>query len=147
MRQSVGIFALLLLMSSGTVAQPYAAPFLSLHLSDSEPKFRVAPSEINYWIGKPVYSSDNKKIGEITDLRRDPENVVTEVFYQYGGFLGLGAKHYEITAEQIQQVQGNRVVLMLNKSEAEGLPETQDQRSFATPCGRGVNAPGCPIEN
>ena len=47
---------------------------------------------------------------------------------QEGGFLGLGAKHYEITAEQIRQVQGNRVVLMLNKSEAEGLPETQDQR-------------------
>ena len=128
MRQSLGIIALLLLISSGTLAQARAAPFRALHLSDPEPKFRVAPSEVNYWIGIPVYSSDNKKIGEITDLRRDPENAVTEVFHQSGGFLGLGAKHYEITAEQIRQVQGNRVVLMLNKSEAEGLPETQDQR-------------------
>jgi sporulation protein YlmC with PRC-barrel domain len=93
-----------------------------------EPKFRVTSSEINYWIGKPVYSDDHKKIGEITDLRRDPDNGVTELFYRSGGFLGLRSKHYEITAGQIQQVQGDRVVLTLNKSEAEGLPETQDRR-------------------
>ena len=146
MRQSIGIIALLLLVSSGTLAQAHAAPFRVLHLSDPEPKFRVASSEINYWMGKPVYSSDNKKIGEITDLRRDPDNAVTEVFISLAGFLDW-AKHYEITAEQIQQVQGNRAVLMLNKSEAEGLPETQDERPLGMPCGRGLNTPGCWIGN
>ena len=103
-------------------------PHIQTSFPEPESKFRVTPAEVNYWIGKPVYSDDNKRVGEITDLRRKSDNNVTEVYYKSGGFLGIGAKHYEITAEQIHQVQGNKVVLTLNEGEATGLPQVQATR-------------------
>ncbi len=63
--------------------------------------FMVRADEANNWIGRPVYSSDNKKIGEITEITRDPDNKVTELYIDTGSFLGIGATRYRITSEQI----------------------------------------------
>lgn len=110
---------------AATVPRP---PHVETSFPEPESKFRVTPADVKHWIGKPVYSDDNKRVGEITDLRRNSDNNVTEVYYESGGFRGIGAKHYEITAEQIHQVQGDRVVLTLNEGEAKGLPQVQDTR-------------------
>ena len=42
--------------------------------------FVVTADEARNWIGRPVYSSDNKKIGEIIEITRDPSNKVTDVY-------------------------------------------------------------------
>ena len=49
--------------------------------------FMVRADEAKNWIGRPVYSSDNKKIGEITEITRDPDNKVTELYVDTGSFL------------------------------------------------------------
>ena len=63
--------------------------------------FIVKADEAKNWIGRPVYSSDNKKIGEITEITHDPDNKVTELFVDTGSFLGIGATRYRVTSEQI----------------------------------------------
>lgn len=88
---------------------------------DAQPaaiKFVVTAEEEKNWIGKPVYSSDNEKLGEITGLSRDANNNVTEVYYESGGFLGIGTKHYGLTAADIRQVQPDRLVVTFKEPSA-----------------------------
>jgi hypothetical protein len=64
-----------------------------------------------------VYSSDNKKIGEIIDIKRDPDGRVTETFIDTGKFLGIGATRYRITPDQIQEVMADGLTLTLKEDE------------------------------
>ena len=79
--------------------------------------FIVRADEVKNWIGRPVYSSDNKKIGEITEITRDPDNKVTELYVDTGSFLGIGATRYRVTSEQIQEVKPDGLVLTLKETE------------------------------
>lgn len=78
--------------------------------------FIVPADQVKDWIARPVYSSDNKKIGEIVEINRDPDNKVTEVFIDTGKFLGIGASHYRITSDQIQKVMPDGVMLTLDEA-------------------------------
>src|SRR3990172_9603417 len=62
------------------------------------------------WINKPVYSSDEKDIGEVAAFQRDADNKVIGMHADIGGFLGLGETRVNITPEQFK-LQGDRVVL------------------------------------
>ncbi|SDP11715.1 PRC-barrel domain-containing protein [Filomicrobium insigne] len=79
--------------------------------------FTVTADEAKNWIAKPVYSSDNRKIGEIIEINRDPNNNVTEVFMDTGSFLGIGATRYRITSDQIQEVKPDALMLTIKESE------------------------------
>lgn len=84
--------------------------------------FTVTEDDAKNWIGRAVYSSDGKKVGEIANLKRNPDNKVTELYADLGGFLGIGATHALISSDQIQEVKADGVVLKLTKAEAENLP-------------------------
>ncbi len=90
----------------------------------SRAAFVVKEDEVKNWIGRPVFSSDNKKIGEIIEIRRDPGNKVTEAYIDTGSFLGIGANRYRVTAEQIQEVKPDGLVLTLKESEVKSMPQT-----------------------
>jgi sporulation protein YlmC with PRC-barrel domain len=82
----------------------------------------VTEDEAKTWIGRAVLSSDGKKIGDVADLKRDPDNKLTELYADIGGFLGLGATRTLVRADQIQEVKSDGIVLKLSEAEAKSLP-------------------------
>ncbi len=76
------------------------------------------------WIGKPVYSNDQKKIGEVESFRRGPSGEVIGMNAGIGGFLGLGETHVMLTSSQFK-LQGDRVVADVPSAEAKNLPKAQ----------------------
>ena len=73
------------------------------------------------WVGKPVYSSDDKNLGKVVLLVRGADNAVSELDADIGGFLGLGATHVKIMPAQFK-LQGDRVNLTLTAEQAKNLP-------------------------
>jgi hypothetical protein len=76
------------------------------------------------WIGKPVYSNDQKKIGEVESFRRGPSGEVIGLNAGIGGFLGLGETHVMLTSSQFK-LQGDRVVADVPSAEAKNLPKAK----------------------
>ena len=76
------------------------------------------------WIGKPAYSSDGKKIGDIAAFARGTDNSVTEMHVNTGGFLGFGETRVKLTPAQFK-LQDDRVVLDLTAAQAKDLPKVQ----------------------
>jgi len=91
-------------------------------------RFIVTLDEAKNWIGRPVYSNDGKKVGEIIELKRDPDNRVTDVFVDTGTFLGIGANRYHVTSEQVQEVKPDGLVLTLKESEVKSVPQTAGEK-------------------
>jgi len=90
--------------------------------------FIVKADEAKNWMGRPVYSSDNKKVGEITEITRDPDSNVTEVYIDTGSFLGIGATRYRVTSEQIQEVKPDGLVLTLKETEVKAAPQAGENQ-------------------
>ena len=90
--------------------------------------FIVREDEVKNWIGRPVYSSDNKKVGEIIEIKRDPDNKVTELYVDTGSFLGIGATRYRVTSEQIQEVKPDGLVLTLKETEVKSVPPAGEKQ-------------------
>ncbi len=89
--------------------------------------FIVAEQDVKDWLGRPIFSRDNKKIGEIIDVKRGPSNEVTDIYFDSGTFLGMGAKRYHITASQIDDMKPNGVVVSLNEEQVKALPATDNK--------------------
>ena len=89
--------------------------------------FTVTEDDAKNWIGRSVYSSDGKKIGSIAELKRDPDNKVTELYVDTGGFLGLGTTRSLVRADQIQEVKADSLVLKLSEAEAKSLPAADEK--------------------
>jgi PRC-barrel domain len=82
----------------------------------------LSEDEANAWIGKPIYSSDNKKIGEVVAFARDGSNVVTEMHAGTGGFLGIGDATVRLMPTQFK-LEGDRVTLSVTSVQAKDLPK------------------------
>ncbi len=82
----------------------------------------ITEQEANAWIGKPVYSSDGKNIGEVAAILRTPDNKITELRANIGGFLGLGEHQIALPAA-IFALHNDRVVLNLPAAAAKELPK------------------------
>jgi hypothetical protein len=103
-------------------AAPETSPAPTAAAPSAMPSLVVTDEEAKNWIGRPVYGSDDKKIGEIAELKRDGDNKVTEIDLDAGGFLGFGATRYRASADQIQDVKSDRLVLKITSAETENLP-------------------------
>ena len=88
----------------------------------------LSADEANGWIGRPVFSADGKKVGEVIEVKRDPENKVTELSVDTGTDLGMGATQYRVTSEQIQAVRPNGLVLTLKEFEVKSVPPTGESQ-------------------
>ena len=82
----------------------------------------LVESEAKQWIDKPIYSSDDKKIGEVRALIRDTAGNVTELQADIGGFLGLGKSHVRVTPAQFK-FGTDRVILSMTSEQAKLLPK------------------------
>jgi hypothetical protein len=82
----------------------------------------LTSQEAAAWIGKPVYSSDGKKLGEVAAFQRAADNKITEMQADIGGFLGFGEHRIRLMPAQIN-LQSDRVVLALTSEQATALPK------------------------
>ena len=73
------------------------------------------------WVGKPVYSSDDKNLGKVTVFLRGADNIVSEMDADIGGFLGIGTTHVKLMPAQFK-LQADRVNLNLTAAQAKDLP-------------------------
>jgi PBP1b-binding outer membrane lipoprotein LpoB len=90
----------------------------------ASPKVTLTEVQAKSWIDKPVYSSDNKQIGEVVAFKRGADNVVTEMHADIGGMLGMGESRVKLMPAQFK-LQGDRVVLNLTQEQAKTLPKVE----------------------
>jgi hypothetical protein len=101
-------------------------PRATKEVATAPPAFTVTAEEVGNWTGKPVYSSDNKKIGEVVEIVRGPDNKLTEVVADTGTVLGMGAKRYRIASEKITEMKPDGVVVSLTESEVKSAPPASE---------------------
>ncbi len=118
------------LLGSGPTQTAATLPPAKVETSTQTPgrvTFIVTEGGTKDWIGRAVYSSDNKKIGEILDISRAPDNRVVDVDVDTGTFLGVGATRYRVTSDQIQEVKPDGLVLTLKESEVMSMPKAAEK--------------------
>jgi len=109
-------FALPALAQESTVKSPPAVQAVApLMLTEEQAKS---------WVDKQVYSSDDKKVGEIAAFARGTDNTVTEMHIDIGGFLGIGETRVKLMPGQFK-LQGDRAVLNVTAEQAKDLPKVQ----------------------
>ena len=82
----------------------------------------LTEAQAKAWIKKPVYSSDGKKVGEVTALKFDASGKVAELQAGIGGFLGMGETQVSLMPSQFK-LENDRVVLSLTAEQVKSLPK------------------------
>jgi hypothetical protein len=80
----------------------------------------LTATEAQAWIGKPVYSNDGTKLGEVALVERDADNRLTGIRADVGGYLGLGQHRIMLAPAQFI-LRSDRVVLHLTAEQAKEL--------------------------
>jgi PRC-barrel domain len=74
-------------------------------------------------VGMPVYSSDNKNLGQIVEVVRGPDDKLQSIQVDIGRLLGLGTKVVTIPGEKLQQLPG--IKALMSDTEVRSLPEAK----------------------
>ena len=74
-------------------------------------------------VGMPVYSSDNKNLGQVVEVIKGPDNKVQSIQVDIGRVLGLGTKVITITADKLERLPG--IKIQLSEAEVRSLPEAK----------------------
>ena len=88
----------------------------------------LSEAQANAWIKKAVFSSDGKKVGEVTALKCDATGKVAELQAGIGGFLGMGETQVRVMPSQFK-LENDRVVLSLTAEEVKALPKIAHKRA------------------
>lgn len=73
------------------------------------------------WVDKPIYSSDNKNLGEVAAVARGSSGEVSEIHADIGGFLGLGETRVRVMPNEFS-LGDDKVVLNITADQAKQLP-------------------------
>lgn len=121
---TVGALAFALSAASAFAQQaPYEEPQQPPAASEQAPMDeQTAP--MGDLTGLEVYSSDGQKLGTVAKAEANAEGKVESIQIDIGGFLGIGQKTVEISADQFTQA-GDRVELTLTADEVAELPEVK----------------------
>lgn len=82
----------------------------------------LTDEQANAWVDKTIYSSDDKNVGEVAELRRDSSGKVTELHADIGGFLGLGETRVKLEPGQFT-FGDDRVTLNVTAEQVKNLPK------------------------
>lgn len=80
--------------------------------------------------GMPVFSADDKNLGQIVEINRGPDGKVQSIQVQIGRFLGLGDKVVTIDADKFEQL-ADRIKLRMGGDDVRSL-QGQDNRQVET---------------
>jgi len=75
--------------------------------------------------GMSVFSSDNKRLGQVIEITRGPDGSIQSIQVDIGRNLGIGTKLVTITADKMNASPGLNV--QLSESEVRALPEAKRQ--------------------
>lgn len=103
-------------------ASPSPAPAAMPSATTASSAPTLTDEQAKTWVGKTVYSSDQKNLGEVVSFQRDSAGKVTEMQADIGGFLGFGETRVRVPADQIK-LDGEKVVLNLNQEQVKALPK------------------------
>ena len=103
-----------------------AAPAFAQQTPSESPQQPPAASEqaapMGDLTGLEVYSSDGQRLGTVAKAEANAGSIQIDI----GGFLGIGQRTVEISADQFKQMD-NRVELSLTAEEVSQLPEVTAQ--------------------
>lgn len=85
---------------------------------------KLTEAQAKSWIDKTVYSSDDKKIGEVAAFERGADDTVNEMHIDIGGLMGIGETRVKLMPAQFSFV-GDRAVLNVTAAQAKDLPKVQ----------------------
>jgi hypothetical protein len=74
-------------------------------------------------VGMPVYSSDNKNLGQVVDVVKGSDNKVQSIQVDIGRALGIGTKVITITSDKLERSPG--IEILLSEEEVRSLPEAK----------------------
>jgi PRC-barrel domain len=74
-------------------------------------------------VGMPVYSSDDKALGQVAQVVRGSDGKVQSIQVDIGRMLGLGSKVVAINADKFEQLAG--IKLRLSDAEIRSLPDAK----------------------
>lgn len=74
--------------------------------------------------GLPVFSSDDKDLGQVVDVVKGPDGKVQSIQIEIGRWLGLGSKVVTINADKFEQL-ADRIKVQLGLNDVRSLPETK----------------------
>ena len=92
-------------------------------------KTLAAPHPDQSWVGRYVYSNDGKELGKIVAV--NPITPSEDIYFDTGGFLGIGTTRKYVATEHVREVQGDRIVLSVSPSGSRRPPERGIKRVFA----------------
>ena len=72
--------------------------------------------------GMPVFSSDDKNLGQVVQVERGPDGKIQTVQIQIGRLLGIGEKTITVDGSKLEQLQ-DRIRLMMSSDQVRSLPE------------------------
>lgn len=84
----------------------------------------LSAEQAKTWVGKSVYSSDGKNVGEVAAFARGTDDKVSEMHADIGGFLGLGETRVRLAPAQFK-LAGDRVTIDMTADQAKELPRVQ----------------------
>jgi len=80
---------------------------------------KLAPTE--GWVGRPVYSIDGKRLGEVAAVSHD------NMYVDIGGFLGIGESRVLLTSADVGSATSERIVVKFTEQDAKNLPSTDSR--------------------
>jgi len=112
------------LSAQTTPPVPVQSPLTVAAPTAPSPAMTLTAEQATSWKDKPIYSSDDKKIGEVKSFTRAADNSVIDLQADIGGFLGIGETHVRLMPPQFK-LETNRVVLALTAEQAKALPKVR----------------------
>jgi sporulation protein YlmC with PRC-barrel domain len=79
-------------------------------------------------VGLAVFGSDGQKVGEVRDVKAEPDGKVTEIYVRTGGFLGFGGRMVAIPAAKFNK-SGQNVQLAMTSTDVTKLPVVGEKPS------------------
>jgi hypothetical protein len=76
--------------------------------------------------GMPVFSSDDRNIGQVVQAVRGPDGKVQSIQVEIGRFLGIGQRVVSISADRFEQL-GDRIRARVSANDVGSLPEARQQ--------------------
>lgn len=115
--------SLAIAQTSPPASPPATAPSATAPPAMSGPArdLMLTEEQAKTWVGKSVYSSDGKNLGEVAAVARDASGRVTEVHADIGGFLGIGETRVRILPTQFTST-GDRITVSMTGDQAKTLP-------------------------